>query len=89
MSKNTPWLTPRQQINAMRSFYAMQEAGGTAFLVCIDCGEKVEQYFVNLYWKEDEEIAVYFTRQGWTIKPTRCPNCASNKTKGVSNVSTA
>jgi hypothetical protein len=72
----------------MQSFYAMEEQGGTAVLVCIDCGARVKQYFGNLYFTEDEEIAVYFTSRGWTIKPTRCPNCASNKTKGVSNVST-
>jgi hypothetical protein len=83
MAKNTPWLTPSQQINAMRQFYAMQEAGGTAFLVCIDCGKKVEQYYGNLYWKEDSEIAIDFMTRGWTIKPTRCPSCVLNSTKGV------
>lgn len=77
-----PWLTPNQQMRVLEQWYAMQERGGTAVLVCIDCHTKVEQYFGNLYYMEDGQIAPHFTQRGWTIKPTRCPKCAEAATKG-------
>lgn len=69
-------------ISVLEQFYACEEPGGTAFVVCIDCGKRNEQRFKNLLFLTDAQVAPRFTALGWTIKPTRCPKCAKAAAKG-------
>lgn len=69
-------------MRVLSSWYAMHDRGGTAKLTCIGCGTEVEQYFNNLYYMEDSQIAPFFLKKGWTIKPTCCPACAAKTKEG-------
>jgi hypothetical protein len=50
----------------------------TCFVVCIECGKKAEYVTMQVNTHiSDEEAESYFKECGWSIKPTRCPECAA------------